>query len=772
MDQKVVQLREFDGEVLSQPESAASFATKGFLESLIEIVMARLDKEDDGSDQFKEELRILKSATRAFTIIVPFLFKTVCQNEAESKLWEMTHSFIQTVRYNLLNHVNSGVKIHAIKCLQVVIFLLSKSSQKDLSLYLLRSNHRILNVQTLEKEGQEVLETILNLFDSDIESVLTASISCLLVTVKRRPQFLKPVVARWIGWKNKRTQNDSPVMIRNVEKAIRLAFVSLIRTESLAAYRQELLQGFGSVGGNPAMFQQKETRRQKRQAVQQEETATQKKARLSEHYTPVIPSASSPHLLANYDITQIPPAAIVQLCMTVLQTVPLEVMTERVAMLPKEGVTLAVTRPGFVRSTTPPYPPPPEQPERIDHPSIKREKVKREDLDSDEEMEEVLQPVPVIMREPIVKEEEVKPKVEVLASVEERANQLFKAQPYALVTAKPTTMNDEQRQTMIKMTFERILQSQSALMDHQQVKIWSTLVAKLVTRGINSNNNNKIMTDEIKALSELALAWLNEEHPGEDYFIWFHQLLEKSINTLDAKDRTLTKLLMDAPALDAQCVALVKQNLEHMPERFVTCISTLRSLVTNKVGVRYEALQVLLDLCVHPYDKMRRTSIVAVKKWNVDQEDIDARVEAYSIRVLHQLTEEAKEEEGEGWTEKEVVRHAELYFVLCTKKPSLLKELFSVYTQSSETVQEAIRAHIVNMIKSIGMKSSDLISLLRECPEGTESLVIRIIAILCESKPPTREIMATVESLSTERSVDVQSLEPILAGHSLNHKKQ
>lgn len=52
-----------------------------------------------------------------------------CQNEAESKLWEMTHSFIQTVRYKLLNHVNSGVKIHAIKCLQVIIFLLSKSSQ-------------------------------------------------------------------------------------------------------------------------------------------------------------------------------------------------------------------------------------------------------------------------------------------------------------------------------------------------------------------------------------------------------------------------------------------------------------------------------------------------------------------------------------------------------------------------------------------------------------------------------------------------------------------
>ncbi|KAG1448971.1 hypothetical protein G6F56_008789 [Rhizopus delemar] len=565
--------------------------------------------------------------------------------------------------------------------------------------------------------------------------------------------------------------------------------------------------------------------RQKRVAQPEEERRVEKRARLNEQYTPILPLASAPNVLANYDITQIPSSAIVSLCMTVLQSVPLEVMTERVSMLPREGVTLAVTRPGFVRSTTPPYPPPPDHPETIHHPLIKREQVIKEEVMEDEldSEDEPMEMAPVMMIPTEIKEEE-KPKVEVLASVEERASQLFRAQPYELVTTEKPEMSEEDREMMLKFTFQRILQSEPAFHnDASSAKgVWSKLIAKLVTRGINSNNNNKV-TNEIKesllnfiaenlpSRNELATAWLNEEHETEgDYFVWFHQLLEKSIVTLDAKDRTLSKLLLDAPALDARCVELVKENLHNVPERFVTSISILRSLVTNKPMVRYDALQVLLDLCIHPNDKMRRTSIVAVKKWNVDQQDIDGQVEAYSIKVLNELTkkretipdedtemtEEAEKskvdkpeedvvdkpeedvvekpeedvvEKSEeiGWTEKEVVRYAELYFVLCTKKPSLLKELFSVYTQSSETVQEFVRAHIVNMIKSIGMKSPDLILFLRECPKGTESLVIKILTILCESKPPTRDIIATVETLSNERSIDVTSLEPILAGHSL-----
>ncbi|CAO3698938.1 unnamed protein product [Rhizopus microsporus] len=808
MDQSVSRLHKFDQEVLPHPEMRHPMLQE-------DTIDAKLSKEDDGSDTYKEELRILKSAISIYNY---FTFSIQDSNEAESKLWELTFTFIQTVRFKLLHHVNTGVKIHAIKCLQVIVLLLSKSSQKDLSLGLIRPNHRILNTQVLEKEGQAILEDMLTQLNSTTESVLTATINCLVVTVKRRHQFLKVVMPRLTAWRKTRDQNDSPVLLRNVEKVIKLAFIALIRTESLAAYRNDLMQGFASVGGNLAMFQNNrrdESRRQKRQVHHEEERRIEKKAKL-EPYTPMIPPANAPNILANYDITQIPVSAIVNLCMTVLQTVPLEVMTERVAMLPREGVTLAVTRPGFVRSTTPPYPPPPDQPETIHHPRIKREEVK-EEIDSDEEMVDV-PPLPQSVKiEPI--KEEKKPKVEVLASAEERASQALKMQPYELVTSKVDTFNDTEKRELLKMTFERMLKAEHAFKsnltykDANSKQVWCTLISKLVTRGIN-HNNNKSLTKEIKDMllnfivespssrNELAIAWFKEEYSIEeqDYFTWLHQLLEKTIPTLDAKDRTLTKFLLDAPALDARCVELVKENLHQVPERFVTSISTLRSLVMNKPAVRYDALQVLLDLCVHPNDKMRRTSIVAVKKWNMmdEQEDIDARVETYSIEALQTLKslskekieamevdetnnaaeeddeaanapEKEEEEEKANTIEKEVVRHAELYFVLCTKKPSLLKELFSVYIESSEDVQSCIRLHIVNMVKSIGMKSPDLISILRECPEGSGTLVTRILAILCESKPPTRDIISTLEQLSTDQSVDMEQLEPILSGHSLNH---
>jgi hypothetical protein len=76
-DQQLVQLRDFDQQVLSQPDNAQLFATKGFLETLSTLIQYGCDKEDDGTDAYKEELKTLKSATRAFSTILPIVFKTV-----------------------------------------------------------------------------------------------------------------------------------------------------------------------------------------------------------------------------------------------------------------------------------------------------------------------------------------------------------------------------------------------------------------------------------------------------------------------------------------------------------------------------------------------------------------------------------------------------------------------------------------------------------------------------------------------------------------------
>ncbi len=161
---------------------------------------------------------------------------------------------------------------------------------------------------------------------------------------------------------------------------------------------------------------------------------------------------------------------------------------------------------------------------------------------------------------------------------------------------------------------------------------------------------------------------LNSNYTSQ-YFYWFHQLLEKGIPTLDAKDKILTKLLLNAPELNEMSIEFVQKNL-FVPERFVPCVSTLRNLVTHRPAIRFIALQVLLDLCINENDNIRITSIVAVKKWN-QQPDIYTRVEEYAIQALNVLTNPKEDSE---WTEKDVLRHAELYFVSCNKRPSLLKE--------------------------------------------------------------------------------------------------
>lgn len=58
-------------------------------------------------------------------------------------------------------------------------------------------------------------------------SVLTATISCLVLIGKKRPQFLKEIIKAFTSWK--KDKDESPVMLRNVNKALKLAFISLIR---------------------------------------------------------------------------------------------------------------------------------------------------------------------------------------------------------------------------------------------------------------------------------------------------------------------------------------------------------------------------------------------------------------------------------------------------------------------------------------------------------------------------------------------------------------
>lgn len=292
-----------------------------------------------------------------------------------------------------------------------------------------------------------------------------------------------------------------------------------------------MITSFGIIGGNPAIFQSRQARaeeaRKKRQAAQHhDQQEREKRARTSSsaEYVPIIPSASSHNVLQNYDITQIPLQGIVSLCMTVLQTVPLEVMSERVSILPPEGVTLAVRRPGFQRSSTPPYPPPIDAPTYIKSSKYRREgediktegpedvPIKQEVspvIDSDDDMIDSYVPPSKMEYELIdvdLKEEEDRPKVEVLPSAEERASQSLKMKPYEL--EEQAQMSNSEKKLFIKMAVERVFKNMAMYLNsrHTDRKTltdstattvspasdvssdqnrWFSIIAKLVTKGID-----------------------------------------------------------------------------------------------------------------------------------------------------------------------------------------------------------------------------------------------------------------------------------------------
>lgn len=73
-DQQVQQLVDFSQQ---QAGDAATFATKSFLETLIDLINYSLEKQDDGTDSYKEDLKIMKDSVKAFSTVLPTVYKTM-----------------------------------------------------------------------------------------------------------------------------------------------------------------------------------------------------------------------------------------------------------------------------------------------------------------------------------------------------------------------------------------------------------------------------------------------------------------------------------------------------------------------------------------------------------------------------------------------------------------------------------------------------------------------------------------------------------------------
>lgn len=80
-----------------------------------------------------------------------------------------------------------------------------------------------------------------------------------------------------------------------------------------------------------------------------------------------------------------------------------------------------------------------------------------------------------------------------------------------------------------------------------------------------------------------------------------------------------------------------------------------------------------------------------------------------------------------------------------------------------ESVQEAIQELITALVKSLGSSHGKLLTLMRNCPPGAESLALRVLTIFTEHGRPSSQLVAIVKGLISERDLDARFLIPIIA---------
>ncbi|KAJ7890667.1 Symplekin tight junction protein C terminal-domain-containing protein [Mycena olivaceomarginata] len=312
-----------------------------------------------------------------------------------------------------------------------------------------------------------------------------------------------------------------------------------------------------------------------------------------------------------------------------------------------------------------------------------------------------------------------------------------------------------------------------------------------------------IMSD-FPARIRLATTWMNEEWYNDriqleadpdwrpNYDTWLNQIVASYQTLLDGKDRTFSRFLLDLPAVPDDVLGLLRELCvdTSSPDRMQVGFVTLRGLVTTRPSLRNEALNVLLELTTHSDKKTRGAAINTVKIWVPNAQPMDGMIREFALQMLRKLQSQAdpKAEKPDGTDnvsmgnengedenmedgqlppeelvqtpylperielpaqESHVLQHVELLFALCVKVPEFLDEfrnfssgIFNSYSHMDITVQEAVQKLITALIRSLGSSHGKLLTLMRHCPTGAESLALRILTIFTEHGRPSAQLVA------------------------------
>ncbi|CAA7398192.1 unnamed protein product [Spirodela intermedia] len=290
-------------------------------------------------------------------------------------------------------------------------------------------------------------------------------------------------------------------------------------------------------------------------------------------------------------------------------------------------------------------------------------------------------------------------------------------------------------------------------------------------------------------------------------------------DSFPASDKSLSRLLVEVPYLPKSVIKLLecmcspesteKDGRESQNgDRVTQGLSTVWSLILRRPSNRDICLKIALQSAVHHVEEVRMKAIRLVANKLFPMPSIAKKIEDFAndmlFSVVDQLTpREGPDSEGlpkdadsgreidEGYPLGSVIRNEissasietsgtqivssssvleaqrrmSLYFALCTKKHSLLQQLFAIYRSMPRSSKQAVHGHIPILVRTVGC-SPDLLRIISELPDGCEGLLIQVLNTLADAMAPPAELLSSIRKLYESKLKDVEILIPIISSLS------
>ncbi|KAJ9065149.1 hypothetical protein DSO57_1022668 [Entomophthora muscae] len=272
---------------------------------------------------------------------------------------------------------------------------------------------------------------------------------------------------------------------------------------------------------------------------------------------------------------------------------------------------------------------------------------------------------------------------------------------------------------------------------------------------------------------DLANAWLYEEYlqaiaeakePTSIYSRALSLLIEGYTPRLPTKDINLTKLLLGLPMIPAVCFPLI-DNICKRPNRQSVGVFILRELADHRPPLRATCLRQVLDFCLSEDKKLRTSAIVSARKWYGECPQLAPQIETFARNALQGLTELPLDKPVQELAQAAVAQ-LELYFALTSRTPTLLRGIFTIYTQVDGAIRLVMEREIAPLVRLIGPASTPLLQYLCQFPPGADDLAYRALLILVPSNRKEEHLLEhlleVVKQEVKAESLSIRFLIPLL----------